>query len=298
MTPTGLVLLKDHSLETIAVGNKPRKMVEGKVVVITGASGAIGGIVARLCHDAGAQVVLAARSEDKLKSLASELDAKSPGRTLVIRTDVTSKDDNSKLLSAAIENFKRVDVVVLNAGRGITKSVLNLTDDDVDSMFRDNYKSVLYGFQVFVPYFLQHNKNGQIVVISSLLGRLPHLSPSRSAYSAAKAAVSNLTVTMRIELAHKKLSGECDHDIVVSLVTPGLVATPFGTNSLGGGPSNYDMDGAQDVKEVGKVIFDAIKDKKLDVYTREVYDTMVRDYIKDIAATESKFAKISLPKES
>src|SRR5208282_1096698 len=127
----------------------------------------------------------------------------------------------------AIERFGHVDVWINNAGRGITRSVSELTDEDLDVMMRDNVKSALYGVQAILPHFRSRGA-GQIVNVSSLLGRVP-FAPFRSAYSAAKHALNALTACLRMELRASSPG------IVVTLVSPGVVATEFGLNALHGG---------------------------------------------------------------
>ena len=104
--------------------------LNGKVIVITGASDGIGAALARLTGSSGAHVVLAARREAALRTVA----AASGGETLVVPMDVTRREDHARLLASAIARFGQVDVWVNNAGRGITKPVLALTDADVDEI--------------------------------------------------------------------------------------------------------------------------------------------------------------------
>src|SRR4051812_16224881 len=114
--------------------------LKGKVIVITGASEGIGAALATLAVSHGAKVVLAARREAALSEVAW---ASGPD-TLVVAMDVTRREDHARLLASAIERFGHVDVWVNNAGRGITKPVLALTDADVDEIMLVNVKSVIY----------------------------------------------------------------------------------------------------------------------------------------------------------
>src|ERR1019366_7868771 len=109
-----------------------------QVVVVTGASAGIGASLARELGKRGAKVVLAARRADKLQEVA-----RSAGEGhLAIQADVTRREDVARIASAAVDRFGHVDAWVNNAGRGITRTILELTDDDVDAMVRDNVKSV------------------------------------------------------------------------------------------------------------------------------------------------------------
>src|SRR6202042_1081617 len=115
--------------------------LKSQVVVVTGASAGIGAALARDLGQRGASVVLAARRADKLAEVASGAGPSA----LAVAADVTRRDDVARLAAGALERFGHGDAWVNNAGRGITRHVLDLTDDDVDTMVRDNVKSVLYG---------------------------------------------------------------------------------------------------------------------------------------------------------
>jgi NADP-dependent 3-hydroxy acid dehydrogenase YdfG len=230
---------------------------QSQVVVVTGASAGIG---ARLVHEVarrGASVVLAARRTDKLEEVARA----AGGRHLTVTADVTRRGDVGRIAASAIERFGHVDVWVNNAGRGITRSVLELTDDDVDAMIRENMKSVLYGMQVIVPHFKERAR-GHLVNVSSMLGRVP-FAGIRSAYCAAKAAMGSLTEILRTELA------QGFPDVRVTTFFPGVVATDFGINALGGGPDSRALPFAQPVEEVATILADAIEQRRGgDLYTR------------------------------
>jgi NADP-dependent 3-hydroxy acid dehydrogenase YdfG len=243
-----------------------------KVVVITGASAGIGAALAEEIGRRGGKLVLVARRREKLEEVARKLG----GAELVVG-DVTRREDVQRALDAAVARFGHVDVWVNNAGRGISRPLLALTDDDVDTVFRDNVKSVLYGMQVALPHFQARNA-GVLVNVSSMLSRVP-FATVRSAYSAAKAAVNSITETARFELAK-------DHPGVrVVLVLPGVVATDFGNNALGGGPDSRALPGAQDVDEVARVVADGIMAGRSDVYTRPEGLDVVVGHLKGLAGT-------------
>ncbi|HEV8236789.1 MAG TPA: SDR family NAD(P)-dependent oxidoreductase, partial [Gemmatimonadaceae bacterium] len=126
-----------------------------KTIVITGASAGIGaGIAARLAAD-GHALVLAARRRPELDRVAEDAMQRGSRRAIVVETDVTKRADVERLSDAAIEAFGGFDVWINNAGRGITRSVLDLSDRDIDDMISLNVKSALYGMQVAVAHFIE-----------------------------------------------------------------------------------------------------------------------------------------------
>jgi len=134
-----------------------------------------------------------------------------------------------------------------------------------------------------LPHF-QERGRGHLINVSSMLGRVPFVA-ARSAYSASKHALNALTASLRLELR--------DHwpAIHVSTVSPGVVATDFGLNALGGGPDSRALPMAQPVEEVAQVIEELIDHPRADVYTRPGMQQMVIDYLgaPDMAEAEKKF---------
>jgi NADP-dependent 3-hydroxy acid dehydrogenase YdfG len=244
---------------------------EGKVVVVTGASAGIGAALAEEIARRGGRVVVAARSGDKLAALAEKIG----GGAFAVPTDVTVRAEVERLRDEALARAGRVDVWVNNVGRGISKSLLALGDDDLDAMMRDNVKSALYGMQAIVPHFIERG-DGTIANVSSMLGRVA-FAPIRSAYSACKAALNSLTETLRMELR------ETHPKIRVITILPGVVATDFGNHALGGGPDSRKLPGAQDAGEVARVIADALLVRNGDVYTRPGAEKVPLEYIASLA---------------
>jgi short-subunit dehydrogenase len=252
-----------------------------KIVVITGASGGIGAEVARRLGREGYQLVLAARRPAELQSIAKDAERAGSPSAIAVQTDVTKRADVDALAAAAIERFGGFDVWINNAGRGITKSVFDLTDDDVDEMMAVNVKSALYGMQTAAAHFLQRG-HGQIINVSSFLGRVPMALP-RSAYNAAKHALNSLTANARVEL-HAKNS-----DIHVTLVMPGMVSTDFAKNARNA-PSNasvYAGPHVQTAEQVADVVAEVVKHPVAEVYTNPASGEIARSYFEDVGAFEA-----------
>ncbi len=252
--------------------------MQNKVIVITGASSGIGEKVAETVAARGARgVVLAARRPAELQAVADRLGE----RALAVVTDATRRDDIDQLRDRALAQFGQIDVWISNAGRGVSRSVTQLTDGDFDEMMTTNVKSVLYGIQAVVPHF-RERRCGHLITVSSMLGRIA-MAPIRSAYSAAKAAVNSLMTSLRLELRPEF------PDIHVSTVLPGVVATPFGANALHGGSDSRNLPGAQPVGEVARAIADLIERPRAEIYTRPELAALAARYFsaEDVAAIES-----------
>ncbi|HET6763188.1 MAG TPA: SDR family oxidoreductase, partial [Longimicrobiaceae bacterium] len=218
--------------------------------------------------------VLAARREPELRRVADEIG----GDTLVVRADVTVRAQVEQVRDAALERFGHVDVWVNNAGRGIDRHVLDLTDDDVDEMMTVNVKSALYGMQAIVPHFRERER-GHLINVSSFLGRVPG-APQRSAYSAAKAYLNSLTTNLRMDLA-------ADHPgIHVSTVMPGIVATDFARNALGAPPSapGSGTMQPQPVEEAAARIVHLIEHPAPEIYTNPILPAMAKRVFDQVGA--------------
>jgi short-subunit dehydrogenase len=250
-----------------------------QVIVITGASSGIGEQLAIVAAQRGARVVLAARREPELTALAARLGA---DRALAVPADVTRRDDNERLRDRALERFGQIDVWVANAGRGISRPVSQLTGEDIDDMMTVNLKSVLYGIQAMLPH-LRERRRGHLIAVSSMLGKIAFF-PTRSAYSASKAALNSLMTSLRLELRAEL------PDVHVSTVLPGIVATDFGNNALHGGMDSRSLPGAQPVEEVAALIADLVEHPRAELYTRPEMQAFVGRYYsaEDVAVVESQ----------
>ncbi len=252
--------------------------LDGKVALVTGASGGIGAALARRLGEEGHRLVLAARRESELRAVAKEAEARGAAGTCVFRADVTHREEVLRLRDVAVEAFGRFDVWVNNAGRGITKSVLELRESELDEMIAVNVKSTLYGMQAAVPYFIRHGATGHVINVSSFLGRVS-IASFRSAYSAAKAALNSLTTNLRMDLREEY------PNIHVSLVMPGVVSTEFARNVLGEArPAMLTAGQAQSAEEVAEVIARVIREPVAEVYTNPASAEMVRRFYADPGA--------------
>lgn len=186
--------------------------LNGKIIVITGASSGIGEAMARLYSKMGAKVVLGARNEVKL-SLLVQIIRSEGGKAAYIATDVTKEEDCKRLIRTAIDEFGGIDVLICNAGISMRASF-----DDVDMgvlhrVMDVNFWGTAYCAKYALPY-LRASK-GSLVGISSVAGI--HGLPGRTGYSASKFAMTGLLETIRIENVKRGLH--------VMIACPGFTAS-------------------------------------------------------------------------
>ena len=185
--------------------------IEGKVIVITGASSGLGLAAARLLSAQGARLVLGARRIERLQQLAEELNH-GEERTLAVATDVTRRDQVKQLVDTAVQKFGRIDVMVNNAGLMPQAPLERLAVDDWDRTIDVNLKGVLYGIAAALPH-MQAQKSGQFVNVASIAGHKVML--NGAVYSATKYAVRALTEGLRQEVK--------PWNIRTTLISPGAV---------------------------------------------------------------------------
>ena len=260
-----------------------RTNVTGRVVVVTGASGGIGAALARELGAGGRSLVLAARRGGELRRVAEEALARGAPAAVPVETDVTRRRDVERLRDAALEAFGRFDVWVNNAGRGITRPVLELTDEDFDEMMAVNVKSALYGMQAAVPHFVERGE-GHLINVSSFLGRVP-IATVRSAYNAAKAALNALTANLRMDLRARAPG------VHVSLVMPGVVTTDFASNVRGDASYSPPAVGSQSAEDVAARIAGLIERPEPELYTNPTQPEVMRRYFEDVGAFEERMAR-------
>ncbi len=227
-----------------------------RVVVLTGASGGIGAVLAELLGSRGTSLVLVARRGEALRDVATRCGA----NVLPLVADMTKRADVRRVVEETLARFGHIDVWVNNAGQGITRPPSQLTDDDIDEMIRSNVKTALYGMQEVLPHFKSRNA-GHVINISSMLGRVPIVT-TRSAYNGAKHFLNALTANFRMEVQ------QTHPGIQFSLVSPTVVATDFGFNALHGGPDSRTLPDAQSAVSAAEVIAGVIESRRPDVYTR------------------------------
>jgi NADP-dependent 3-hydroxy acid dehydrogenase YdfG len=195
-----------------------RVSLNGAVAVVTGATAGIGAATARMLHERGARVVVAARRADRLEELAAEIDG------LAVPCDVGDWDEVQKLVARAVEWGGRIDVMVNNAGMGSFGRLHEADPAAAAAMVRVNVMGVIHGIRA-AGLRMAKQGSGGIVNVSSIVGEFPD--PGGGAYAATKAAVDLLSRT-----AYRELRDEGVH---VVLVKPALTDTEFSSVARGTG---------------------------------------------------------------
>lgn len=188
--------------------------MNGKVVILTGASSGIGEGTAKVLADSGAKLVLAARREDRLQKLQNEI-TKSGGDVIYQVTDVTSLEQMQALARYAIDKYEQIDVIVNNAGLMPLSFMNKLKVEEWDRMVDVNIKGVLHGIAAVLPH-MQERKRGHVINISSVAGHEVGL--GGAVYSGTKFAVRAITEGLRKEESPRS-------NIRTTIISPGAVAT-------------------------------------------------------------------------
>jgi ribitol 2-dehydrogenase len=183
--------------------------LESKVIIVTGASSGIGAATAKLLSSHGAKVVLAARSADKLRTIAKDL----PGEALVVPTDVTKSKSVTTMVEKTLKEFGGIDVLFANAGVYIPGAVSDGNPDQWANLMDININGVLRCVHAVLPSMTEQ-KSGDILVTSSISGFVDI--PWEPIYSASKHAIQGLVHTLRRQVAKD--------GIRVGSIAPGRVA--------------------------------------------------------------------------
>jgi short-subunit dehydrogenase len=228
--------------------------MDGKVLVVTGASMGIGEAVARVFGDAGARVVLLSR--DASRAETARLRIGHPERTLALGCDVRHREDIDRVVAAVLDRFGRIDVWVNNAGVGIRDSVADMEAAALRELFETNFFGVIACLQAVVPA-MRRGGGGTIVNISSVAGHIPV--PFMALYSASKFAVNAIGKGARLELKRD--------NIHVLTVCPGYVSTDFGAHVVANRQGNVRPASVRGItaERVAQAVYRGYRRKKREV---------------------------------
>ncbi|GMU95711.1 MULTISPECIES: SDR family oxidoreductase [Ignavibacterium] len=191
--------------------------LEGKIVLITGASSGIGKSCAEKFAELNAKLILTARRKDRIENLAEELKHKFRAEILPLKLDVRNFEEVKSFYESLPAEWKKIDILVNNAGlaRGFDKFYEGKIDD-WNEMIDTNIKGLLYVSRVVVPQMVER-ESGHIINIGSTAGHEPY--PMGNVYVATKFAVKALSQSFRIDVLEK--------GIKVTSIDPGMVETEF-----------------------------------------------------------------------
>ena len=190
--------------------------LKGKNVVITGASSGIGAKMALLCAQIGANVILLARSRDKLQNLKQEIEAIHPVSVWIYKLDVANTDEIQGVFAQIAAEVPSIDVLVNNAGFGKFNTVEEATLEDTKAMFETNVIGLIACTKMVLSG-MKARGHGHIINVASMAGKIA--TPKSSVYSATKHAVLGFTNALRLEVA--------GDGIFVTAVNPGPIETNF-----------------------------------------------------------------------
>lgn len=217
--------------------------IQGKVVIITGASSGIGEATAMELASKGAKLVLAARREDRLQKLQEEVE-KIGGKAIYKVTDVASHEQMEELATYTLKEFGRIDGLINNAGVMPQSFLHKLKIDEWNMMIDVNIKGLLYGIAAVLPT-MRDQKSGHVINLSSIAGH--NVYAGGTVYCATKHAVRAITEGLRQEEA---MSGT---NIRTTNISPGAVST-----ELTEGITDVELKQAYDELYTGAIKADSI----------------------------------------
>lgn len=196
--------------------------IDGTTALVTGASSGIGEAIATRFAADGANVVICSRDQKNVDAVAEQI-RKSGARVLAVECDVTDRGTVEALVAATVDKFGSIDTLVNNAGARFNTDFDEISEEDWKRIFDTNLHGTYHCTQAAGEYL----KDGGGTVINLGLSSTAAQQglPSLSHYSAAKAAVINLTTTLAIEWANDNVRVNC--------IAPGFVATPAVESLLG-----------------------------------------------------------------
>jgi len=189
--------------------------LDEQTAIVTGASSGIGAATCRALAREGANVVLAARSEDRLEELASEIEADHGVETLVVPTDVREEPAVDTLIEETVAAFDGLDILVNNAGLARGSDVETMATDDYETMQETNIDGMFYATRAAIPHVRE--AGGHLIFLGSFAGQYPR--SYNPVYAASKWWTRGFAKSVAAAVG--------DDGVGVTVVNPGAVRTEF-----------------------------------------------------------------------
>ncbi|MCQ4332222.1 SDR family oxidoreductase [Natronomonas sp. F2-12] len=236
-------------------GSQP---LEGKTVLLTGASAGIGRATAREVAAAGGDVALAARREERLQELAEELESEHGVGTLVAPTDVRDSDAVAETVARTVEEFGGLDVAVCNAGLIAGSAIEDLPDEEYHRMMDVNTDGVFFTARESIPHLRE--SEGHVVIVGSFAGQYPR--PFNPVYAASKSWARSFAHSLEAQVG--------EEGIAVSVVNPTEVRSEFGDGSRM--KERYGPEEASDPGDIAEaIVFAATREQPNTVSELDLY---------------------------
>lgn len=216
--------------------------LENKVAFVTGGSKGIGYGVAAALSSMGVKVGISSRHKDEAEKAAKEISKNGKGEVMGVEADVRDLKSQEKAIAEVTKKWGKLDVLVANAGVGHFGSIEELTAEQWQQTIDTNLTGVFFSLKAAIPH-LKESK-GYIFTISSLAGT--NFFAGGTAYNASKFGVTGFTQAAMLDLR--------DHDIKVTTIMPGSVATHFNDHQ----PSEADSWKIQ-IEDIGELVVDLLK---------------------------------------
>ncbi|MGM0399054.1 MAG: SDR family oxidoreductase [Halobacteriota archaeon] len=238
--------------------------LDGKTAIVTGASAGIGAETVHALAEAGADVALAARSEDRLEEIAETVATDHDVETLVVPTDVTDEDAVASLVSETVDHFGSLDVLVNNAGLARGSDVESLSTERYRHMMAVNTDGMFFTTREALPHL--RTSSGHLIFIGSFAGKFPR--PFNPIYAATKWWTRGFAKSVSAD------AGE--DDVAVTVINPSEVRTEFYSEDGDPFEEQFDEGEVSEPEEIAAaVVFAAEQDhsmvSELDLYRRDKF---------------------------
>lgn len=238
-------------------------MIEGRNALITGASSGIGRETAYKLAEKGADVALAARSQDELEQIAASIEEEYSQEAVVIPTDVTEREQVEEMVEETVEQLGGLDIVVNNAGIGVGSDVETLEDDQYHKMMDVNCDGMFYTARATLPHLKE--SDGNLIFLGSIAGQYPRA--PNPVYAATKWWTRGFALSLSAQIG--------DEDVAVTVVNPSEVRTGFAGEDGDPFRERFEEGTVTEPQDVARAIVTAADTEKpnvlneIDVYRRD-----------------------------